>query len=133
MRFRSPTLAHAAACAYIGSSPGLQKIMTKSNCGEPLQLELPARVGRKDGTLVEIDRCGARVRHSGALKLGGELQLSFKLGGEVFAAVSQVLACRVIGLGMGERGSTLFESKLNFTDEATRDWAERLTGIAVAR
>jgi hypothetical protein len=104
--------------------------MTDFNCGEPLRLDLPARVGRKDGTLVEFDRCGARVRHSGALKLGGELQLSFKVGGEVFAAISQVLACRVVGLGLGDGGSTLFESKLNFIDERTRDIAERLLGVA---
>jgi hypothetical protein len=107
--------------------------MSEFNCGEPLRLELPVRVGRKDGTLVEIDRCGARVRHAGALKLGGELQLSFKIHGEIFAALSQVLACRVVGLGLGEGGSTLFESKLNFTDETTREWAERLMGVAVAQ
>ena len=106
--------------------------MSEMNCGEPIQLELPARVGRKDGTLVEFDRCGARVRHSGALKLGGELQLSFKVGGEVFAAHSQVLACRVVALGMGEGGSTLFESKLNFTDEEARAMAERLL-VSVAQ
>ena len=104
--------------------------MTDFDCGEPMRLELPARVGRKDGTLVEFDRCGARVRHSGALKLGGELQLSFKLGGEIFTAVSQVLACRVVGLGLGESGSTLFESKLTFTDERARAMAERLIGVA---
>ena len=79
--------------------------MTDPNCGEPVQLSLAARVGRKDGTLVEIDRCGARVRHSGALKLGGEFELSFVLRGEVFAASSQVLACRVVGLGLGPPGS----------------------------
>ena len=104
--------------------------MTDFNCGEPLRLDLPARLGRKDGMLVEFDRCGARVRHSGALKLGGELQLSFKLGSEVFAAISQVLACRVVGLGLGEGGSTLFESKLNFTEERAREIAERLMGVA---
>ena len=107
--------------------------MTDIDCGEPVRLTLPARVGRKDGTLVEIDRCGARVRHSGALKLGGEFQLSFKLGSEVFAALSQVLACRVVGLGLGEGGSTLFESKLNFPDERTRELAERLLESAVTR
>ena len=104
--------------------------MTDFNCGEPLRLDLPARLGRKDGMLVEFDRCEARVRHSGALKLGGELQLSFKLGSEVFAAISQVLACRVVGLGLGEGGSTLFESKLNFTEERAREIAKRLMGIA---
>ena len=107
--------------------------MTDLNSGEPLRLDLPARVGRKDGTLVELDRCGARVQHSGALKLGGELQLSFKMGGEVFAANSQVLACRVVGLGLGEGGSTLFESKLNFTEEHARQLAERLMGISVTQ
>jgi hypothetical protein len=106
-------------------------MMMDPNCGDPIQLELPARVGRRDGTLVEIDRCGARVRHSGALKLGGELQLSFKLGGEVFAAVSQVLACRVIGVGMGDGGATLFESKLNFADARAREAAERLIEMQV--
>jgi hypothetical protein len=100
--------------------------MTESDSGELLQLALPARVGRKEGTLAEIDRFGARVRHSGALPLGGELQLSFKLGGEVFSAMSQVLACRVVGLGLGQSGSTLFESKLTFIDERTREMAERL-------
>ena len=95
------------------------------------ELNLPARVGRKEATLVEIDRTGARVRHSGALKLGGELQLSFKLRGELFVAVSQVLACRVVGLGLGDGGSTLFESKLNFTDERERQIAERLMGAHV--
>lgn len=96
-------------------------------------LNVPARVGRKDATLVEIDRSGARVRHSGALKLGGELSLSFKLGGEVFSAVSQVLACRVVGLGLGDGGSTLFESKLNFTDERTRELAEHMVDAALVR
>ena len=132
MKFENSTLANDAGCAYIDISPKASALMTDSNCGEPLRLELPARVGRKDATLVEIDRCGARVRHAGALKLGGELQLSFKLGGEVFSAASQVLACRVVGLGLGDGGSTLFESKLNFNDDATRDWAERLMGAAVA-
>jgi hypothetical protein len=114
----------------LDQSKGFKDDMTDFNCGEPLRLDLPARVGRKDGTLVEFDRCGARVRHSGALKLGGELQLSFKVAGEVFAAISQVLACRVVGLGLGEGGSTLFESKLNFIDERTRDIAERMLGVA---
>src|SRR5262245_28155798 len=119
--------------AYIDFCPTGLHTMSDMNCGEPIRLELPARVGRKDGTLVEMDRCGARVRHCGALKLGGELQLSFRVGSEVFVAPSQVLACRVVGLGLGEGGATLFESKLNFVDEETRAWAERLLGNAVTR
>jgi hypothetical protein len=98
-----------------------------------IEINVPARVGRKDATLVEIDRTGARIRHSGALKLGGELPLSFKLGGEVVSAVSQVLACRVVGLGLGDGGATLFESKLNFLDDGTRDLAERLVEVALVQ
>ena len=94
------------------------------------ELNVPARVGRKDATLVEIDRSGARIRHSGALKLGGEMPLSFKLGGEVFSAASQVLACRVVGLGLGDGGATLFESKLSFNDERIRELAERVADAA---
>src|SRR5262245_12859640 len=97
------------------------------------ELNLPARVGRKDAMVVEFDRNGARVRHTGALKLGGELLLSFKMAGELFVAASQVLACRVVGLGLGEGGSTLFESKLNFTDESARNAAERLVGNEVTQ
>ena len=106
--------------------------MSNSNCGEPVLLSLPARVGRKDATVVEIDRCSARVRHSGALPLGIETRLSFVFEGNVFAAPSQVLSCRVIALGAGEGGSTLFESRLNFTEASADDSIERLFGIASA-
>lgn len=78
---------------------------------------------------MEIDEAGARVRHTGALKLGGEVQLSFTASGEFFVAASRVLACRVVGLGMGEGGSTLFESRLGFE----RDALERLLGVVGAQ
>ena len=81
---------------------------------------------------MEIDDTGARVRHTGALKLGGEVQLSFSAAGEVFVAASRVLACRVVGLGLGEGGSTLFESRLSF-DEEKREALARLLGVADAR
>jgi len=92
-------------------------------------MSIPVRLGRKEGLLVEIDEAGARVRHTGALKLGGELQVSFTAAGEVFVAPSRVLACRVVGLGLGDGGSTLFESRLRFEGEA---W-ERLLGVVGAR
>ena len=88
---------------------------------------IPVRIGRKDGLLVEIGEGGARVRHTGPLKLGGEIQLSFTAAGEVFVAASRILACRVVGLGLGEGGSPLFESRLGF-DEEKRGALERLLG-----
>jgi len=96
------------------------------------QPSIPVRLGRKEGLLVEIDDTGARVRHTGALKLGGEVQFSFTAAGEVFVAASRVLACRVVGLGLGEGGSTLFESRLSF-DEEKRAALARLLGVADAR
>lgn len=93
------------------------------------QPPIPVRLGRKEGLLVEIDNAGARVRHSGALKLGGEVQLSFTAAGEVFVASSRVLACRVVGLGLGEGGSTLFESRLLIDGNAL----ERLIGVVGTR
>ena len=96
------------------------------------ELNLAARVARKDATLVEIDRNSARVRHSGALKLGGEVPLSFVAKGEVFSALTHVLSCRVVGLGLGEAGSTLFESKLAFDDDRAREAVERVMGAVGA-
>lgn len=95
-------------------------------------MSIPVRLGRKEGLLVEIDGGGARVRHTGPLKLGGEIQLSFTASGEVFVAASRVLACRVIGLGLGEGGAPLFESRLRF-DEGKGDAVERLFELADAR
>jgi hypothetical protein len=94
---------------------------------EPPRMSIPVRLGRKEGLLAEIDAVGACVRHTGALKLGGEVQLSFTAAGEVFVAASRVLACRVVGLGLGEGGSTLFESRLRF-DEERGEALERLFG-----
>lgn len=85
---------------------------------QPRKFSIPVRLGRKDGILVEIDDAGARVRHTGALKLGGEVPFAFTAAGEVFAAPTRVLACRVVGLSLGEGGSTLFESRLRFEEEA---------------
>jgi hypothetical protein len=98
---------------------------------EPPRISFPVRLGRKEGLLVEIDGAGARVRHTGPLKLGGEAQLAFSLAGEVFVAASRVLSCRVAGLGLGEGGATLFESRLRF-DEAKGDAVERLLGAVGA-
>ncbi len=92
-----------------------------------MSLSIPVRVGRKEGLLVEIDGAGARVRHTGPLKLGGEIQLSFTASGEIFVAASRVLACRVVGLGVGDGGSPLFESRLRF-DEAKGEAVERILG-----
>jgi hypothetical protein len=76
---------------------------------------LPVRLGRKDATLVEISRGGARVRHSGLMKVDTDLIMSFMSGADQFSAHARVLSSRVVGLGTGEGGATLFETVVRFT------------------
>ncbi len=75
---------------------------------------VPVRVGRIDGTLVDVGRGGARVRHASALKVGTELQLSFMSGADRFVATARVVSCRIVALGVGEKGSAVFESSLRY-------------------
>lgn len=80
-----------------------------------LVVGLPVRLGRKDGTLIEISRGGARVRHVGAMKTETEVALSFESGGDHFTATGRVLSSRVVGLGTGEGGATMFETIIRYT------------------
>jgi hypothetical protein len=79
-----------------------------------LAICLPARVGRRDGTIVDISVTGARVRHTGPLKLGLEIPLSFQTEDGSCSAKARVLSCRIVSLGDGEAGSPLFETRLTF-------------------
>ena len=80
-----------------------------------LVVGLPVRLGRIDGTLVEISRGGARVRHIGSMKTHSEVVLSFESGADRFMANGKVLSSHVVGLGTGPGGATLFETNLRFT------------------
>ena len=77
-------------------------------------VELPARLGRKDGTLVDISRGSARVRHAGALDVGTVAQLSFRSPHGDFNGSASVLSCRVVG--QAGDGSTQFESLIRFSN-----------------
>lgn len=79
-----------------------------------LVVGIPVRIGRLDGTLVDIGRGGARVRHTGAFNVGTELQFAFWSGPDRFVATARIVSCRVVALGGGERGGTLFESSLRY-------------------
>lgn len=79
-----------------------------------LPSHLPARIGRRDGILVDLSTRGARVRHAGSLELGTELRLSFVYDQMRFSASARVLASRVVGFGAA--GGTLYESRLSFGD-----------------
>lgn len=88
-------------------------------------LTVPVRLGRFDGTLVDISTGSARVTHASALKVGFEMPISFVANGEKFTAVAKVTSCRVLGIG----GGTVFESRLAYVDlpEESRQLLERLT------
>lgn len=76
---------------------------------------LPVRLGRREGTLVEISRGGARVRHIGIMKTETDVMLAFVSGTDQFMANAHVLSSRVVALGTGPGGATLFETVLRFT------------------
>ncbi|HKO54886.1 MAG TPA: hypothetical protein VJ276_03345 [Thermoanaerobaculia bacterium] len=78
------------------------------------QVSLPAKLGRKEGTLVDVSRGSARVRHAGALDVGTVAPLTFRSAHGDFAGSATVLSCRVVG--QAGDGSTEFESLVRFSN-----------------
>lgn len=72
----------------------------------------PVKVGRLDGQLVDVSAAGARVRHTGPLKLGSEIRISFSFGRLQFIVLAQVLASRVISVA----GGTVYETRFRFCE-----------------
>jgi len=79
-------------------------------------MNVPVRLGRKSGTLVDISSAGVLATHTGMLNTGASVDLSFTYEGERFAASAKVASCTVVGLGAGEGGATLYASRLYFTN-----------------
>jgi hypothetical protein len=72
-------------------------------------------VGRNDGIFVDASLRGAKIRHSGAVRRGATVRIAFDWERQRFSATAEVLASRVIALGMREGESTTFESRFRFT------------------
>lgn len=89
---------------------------------------VPARIGRGEGSLVDLSLHGMRVRHSTPAGRGTRVRVSFEWRGERFAATAEVLASRVAALTAD--GGTLFESRLRFVDLAAdgREMLDRVLG-----
>ncbi len=79
-------------------------------------MNVPVRLGLKSGTLVDISTAGVLATHSGMLKTGASVDISFTYEGQRFAASAKVASCAVVGLGAGEGGATLYASRLYFTN-----------------
>jgi hypothetical protein len=97
-------------------------------------MNLPLRIGLKQATLVDISTTGILATHSGTLKTGSVVEISFTHETEKFAASARVASCTVVGLGAGEAGATLYASRLYFVNlpEASRKMVEMMIGDAIS-
>ena len=96
-------------------------------------MNLPLRIGLKNATLVDISTTGVLATHSGTLKTGSVVEISFTHDSQKFAASARVASCTVVGLGAGEKGATLYASRLYFVNlaEESRKMLEAMIGDAL--
>ena len=92
-------------------------------------LNVPVKLGLKDGTLVDVSAAGALVTHVGALKIGTEADMRFTFGGKNFFGKVKVGSCGVVGLGAGQKGTTLFASRLYFTENLPEESKQIIESI----
>lgn len=92
-------------------------------------MNLPLKLGRKDGTLVDISEAGVLATHAGVLQTGAIIEISFHHEGERFVANAKVETCTVVGLGAGPGGATLYASRLFFKDLS--ETAKKILGDVV--
>jgi hypothetical protein len=91
----------------------------------------PVKMGLKDGTLVDVSSANAFVTHSGPLKVGAEITMTFDYTGRKFTGRLRVGSCGVIGR-QPDSGETLYASRLYFTDlpeESQRIIEDILTAV----
>lgn len=69
-----------------------------------------ARLGRNDAEIVTASGDEVRLRHTGALKVGMEVPLTYFIGASRLQASAVVRSCRVLALGGGANGATLYET-----------------------
>ena len=81
---------------------------------------IAAHMSRRDAVLIDLSDRGAKVRHEFSVLRGSSVRLAFEWNGGRFATNAEVLASRVIALGDGNGGATIFESRLRFM-EVDRD------------
>ena len=79
-------------------------------------LNVPLRIGIKPATLVDISTKGILATHTGIMETGSTVEISFKYNGATFNASAKISACTVVGLGAGEKGRTLYASKMYFVN-----------------
>lgn len=95
---------------------------------EPL-MQIPARVGRRDGVVLNVSHRGARVRHPGSLKPNELVDLAFPFSDGQFFSRARVLSCRVVPL-KDPAGVLVYESRFAFVNPSPEAMAllEKLLG-----
>jgi hypothetical protein len=81
--------------------------------------------GRGEGVLIDLSQRGARIRHFAPVRRGATVRISFEWERTRFSATAEVLASRVISLGLGPS----YESRVRFT--YVDDESERLLAAAI--
>jgi hypothetical protein len=94
-------------------------------------MNLPLKLGRKPGTLVDISETSVLATHTGVLETGSVIEISFVHEQSMFVSRAKVETCTVVGLGAGPGGATLYASRLFFT-ELSDDAREILAKLVVA-
>ena len=92
-------------------------------------MNLPLKLGRKDGTMVDISEAGILATHAGILQTGSTIEISFVHEGQRFVGTAKVETCTVVGLGAGPGGATLYASRLFFKDLS--ESARQILGLLV--
>ena len=78
-------------------------------------VQIPARVGRRDGVVLNVSHRGARVRHPGALRPNEVVDLTFPCAGRQFSSRARVLSCRAVPM-KDTAGAIVFESRFAFAN-----------------
>ena len=94
-------------------------------------MNVPLRIGLKQATLVDISTTGVLATHTGTLKTGATVAISFTHNDQKFAGQARVASCTVVGLGAGEGGATLYASRLYFVNlpDHERRMLEHMVGL----
>ena len=78
-------------------------------------MQIPARVGRRDGMVMNVSHHGARIRHQGSLKVNEVIDLVFPLAGGQFSSRARVLSCRAVPI-KDPAGGMIYESRFAFAN-----------------
>ncbi len=85
-------------------------------------IQIPAKVGRRDGVVLNVSHRGARVRHPGSLTPNQVIELTFPCADGQFSSRARVLSCRAVPLKSSD-GVMVFESRFAFANPSAEAMA----------